>query len=121
MNSTDLSVGSRPMSAKELTSKAKDFDWNPRIGFKYWARAAETIHHEVLDAPRVYPNNRAWQLTFVHPSRVKSISEKGIYTRHTLFSFDILPLSSSISAATPKRKSPRQRKPSSPSKSGSLA
>ncbi|AEO68234.1 dc123f32-79b5-44c4-a4a6-c786489bb128 [Thermothielavioides terrestris] len=46
MNSTDLSLGSRPMSAKELTEKAKAFDWNPRIGFKYWARAAETIHHE---------------------------------------------------------------------------
>ncbi|KAL2169481.1 hypothetical protein VTG60DRAFT_6025 [Thermothelomyces hinnuleus] len=46
MNVTDLSMGSRPMNAKELTDKAKDFDWNPRIGFKYWARAAETIHHE---------------------------------------------------------------------------
>ncbi|KAG7294059.1 hypothetical protein NEMBOFW57_004121 [Staphylotrichum longicolle] len=46
MNITDLSVGSRPMSARELTDKAKEFDWNPRIPFKYWARAAETIHHE---------------------------------------------------------------------------
>ncbi|KAL2193854.1 hypothetical protein P885DRAFT_80862 [Corynascus similis CBS 632.67] len=46
MNVTDLSMGSRPMSAKELTDKAKEFHWNPRIGFKYWARAAETIHHE---------------------------------------------------------------------------
>ncbi|KAK4121987.1 hypothetical protein N657DRAFT_576601 [Parathielavia appendiculata] len=46
MNSTDLTVGSRPMSAKELTDRARAFDWNPRIGFKYWARAAETIHHE---------------------------------------------------------------------------
>ncbi|AEO59776.1 hypothetical protein MYCTH_2308296 [Thermothelomyces thermophilus ATCC 42464] len=46
MNVTDLSMGSRPMNAKELTDKAKNFDWNPRIGFKYWARAAETIYHE---------------------------------------------------------------------------
>ncbi|KAL2151161.1 hypothetical protein VTH82DRAFT_6259 [Thermothelomyces myriococcoides] len=46
MSVTDLSMGSRPMSAKELTDKAKDFEWNPGIGFKYWARAAETIHHE---------------------------------------------------------------------------
>ncbi|KAK4235890.1 hypothetical protein C8A03DRAFT_46037 [Achaetomium macrosporum] len=46
MNVTDLSTGSKPMSAKELTDKAKEFEWNPRIGFKYWARAAETIHHE---------------------------------------------------------------------------
>ncbi|KAL2268791.1 hypothetical protein VTJ83DRAFT_3637 [Remersonia thermophila] len=42
----DPDMGGRPMSAKELTEKAKQFDWNPRIGFKYWARAAETIHHE---------------------------------------------------------------------------
>lgn len=47
MNTTDLTLGNRPMSAKELTDKAGQFDWNPRIGFKYWARAAETIHHEV--------------------------------------------------------------------------
>jgi STAM-binding protein len=47
MNSTDLSLGSKPMSSKELTEKARNFEWNPRIGFKYWARAAETIHHEV--------------------------------------------------------------------------
>ncbi|KAK4154097.1 hypothetical protein C8A00DRAFT_33122 [Chaetomidium leptoderma] len=46
MNVTDVRMGSRPMSANELTDKAKEFDWNPRVGFKYWARAAETIHHE---------------------------------------------------------------------------
>ncbi|KAJ4287114.1 hypothetical protein N0V88_007736 [Collariella sp. IMI 366227] len=46
MNTTDLTLGNRPMSAKELTDKAGQFDWNPHIGFKYWARAAETIHHE---------------------------------------------------------------------------
>ncbi|KAL2024866.1 hypothetical protein VTK56DRAFT_3565 [Thermocarpiscus australiensis] len=46
MDGTDLSMGSRPMSAKELTAKAKEFDWNPHIRFKYWARAAEAIHHE---------------------------------------------------------------------------
>jgi STAM-binding protein len=47
MSVPDGALGVRPMSAKELTDKAKQFDWNPRIGFKYWARAAETIHHEV--------------------------------------------------------------------------
>ncbi|KAL2117671.1 hypothetical protein VTJ04DRAFT_7331 [Mycothermus thermophilus] len=46
MSVPDGALGGRPMSAKELTDKAKQFDWNPRIGFKYWARAAETIHHE---------------------------------------------------------------------------
>ncbi|KAL2163304.1 hypothetical protein VTH06DRAFT_5361 [Thermothelomyces fergusii] len=39
-------MGGRPMSARELTEEAKKFEWNPHIGFKYWARAAETIHHE---------------------------------------------------------------------------
>jgi STAM-binding protein len=53
MNSTDLTVGNRPMTAKELTDRAKEFDWNPRIPFKYWARAAETIHHEVRILPQV--------------------------------------------------------------------
>jgi STAM-binding protein len=53
MNITDLGIGSKPMSAKELTDKAKQFEWNPRIGFKYWARAAETIHHEVCPPPDV--------------------------------------------------------------------
>jgi STAM-binding protein len=62
MNSTDLSLGSRPMSAKELTEKAKAFDWNPRIGFKYWARAAETIHHEV----RSFPGNQQLPSPTVH-------------------------------------------------------
>ncbi|KAK0724567.1 hypothetical protein B0H67DRAFT_598120 [Lasiosphaeris hirsuta] len=38
----------RPMSVKELNDKAKEYDWNPQIGFKYWTRAAETIHHEGL-------------------------------------------------------------------------
>lgn len=57
MNSSDLSVGSQPMNTRELTAKAKQFDWNPRIGFKYWARAAETIHHEVCFAagPQSHP------------------------------------------------------------------
>jgi STAM-binding protein len=47
MNATDLGMGGKPMTPHELGEKAKKFDWNPRIGFKYWARAAETIHHEV--------------------------------------------------------------------------
>ncbi|GAB1317826.1 MPN domain-containing protein [Madurella fahalii] len=46
MSTTMPTMFSRPMSAKELTSRAKEFDWNPRIGLKYWIRAAETIYHE---------------------------------------------------------------------------
>jgi STAM-binding protein len=55
MNTTDLRLGSRPMTARQLTDRAKEFDWNPRIPFKYWARAAETIHHEVCP-PSQHPN-----------------------------------------------------------------
>ncbi|KAK4143392.1 uncharacterized protein C8A04DRAFT_28815 [Dichotomopilus funicola] len=46
MNVTDLSLGHEPLTAKELTNRATEFGWNPLVGFKYWARAAETIHHE---------------------------------------------------------------------------
>ncbi|KAK0611201.1 hypothetical protein B0T14DRAFT_500354 [Immersiella caudata] len=36
----------RPPSVKELGNRAEDYEWNPAVGFKYWARAAETIYHE---------------------------------------------------------------------------
>lgn len=39
------------MNIKEISEKAKQYDWNPRIGFKFWARAANTIHHEVRYKP----------------------------------------------------------------------
>jgi len=37
----------RPLSIAELAEQAKQFDWNPDIGFKFWARAADTIYQEV--------------------------------------------------------------------------
>ncbi|CCC13831.1 unnamed protein product [Sordaria macrospora k-hell] len=46
MGSATIEAGSRPMNVKEISEKAKQYDWNPRIGFKFWARAANTIHHE---------------------------------------------------------------------------
>ncbi|KAK3388611.1 hypothetical protein B0T20DRAFT_98935 [Sordaria brevicollis] len=46
MGSATIEDGSRPMNVKEISDKAKQYDWNPRIGFKYWARAADTIHRE---------------------------------------------------------------------------
>ncbi|KAM7188261.1 hypothetical protein V8F20_010638 [Naviculisporaceae sp. PSN 640] len=46
MAPSDHETYGQPMSVKDLTEKAKEYNWNPRIGFKYWARAAETIHHE---------------------------------------------------------------------------
>lgn len=47
MGSATIEAGSRPMNVREISEKAKQYDWNPRIGFKFWARAANTIHHEV--------------------------------------------------------------------------
>ncbi|EAA28809.3 hypothetical protein GE21DRAFT_9855 [Neurospora crassa] len=46
MGSATIEAGSRPMNVREISEKAKQYDWNPRIGFKFWARAANTIHHE---------------------------------------------------------------------------
>lgn len=37
----------RPMSIKEISDKASDYEWNPNIEFKYWVRAADTIYREV--------------------------------------------------------------------------
>ncbi|KAK5662214.1 hypothetical protein OQA88_8119 [Cercophora sp. LCS_1] len=42
----------RPLSIKELSERAMQFEWNPNVGFKYWARAAETIWHEAQVAFR---------------------------------------------------------------------
>ncbi len=60
-SSFDLKGGSRPLSIRELSDKAKSYDWNPSIPFKYWVRAAETIHHEVsrflLSPTSPSPNN----------------------------------------------------------------
>jgi STAM-binding protein len=37
----------RPMSIKEITAKAQDFDFNAFIAPKYWLRTAETLLREV--------------------------------------------------------------------------
>jgi len=43
--------GGRPESIKELGDKAKDYEWNPAIPFKFWARAADALHHQVCLRP----------------------------------------------------------------------
>ena len=37
----------RPMSVKEIVSKAQAFEFNPRIALKYWLRTADTLLREV--------------------------------------------------------------------------
>ncbi|KAK4184193.1 hypothetical protein QBC35DRAFT_392192 [Podospora australis] len=46
MNASSISMANRPLTAKELTDRANDFEWNPLISLKYWVRAAETILKE---------------------------------------------------------------------------
>jgi STAM-binding protein len=36
-----------PLSVKELSVKAEDFDFNPSIALKYWLRTADTLLREV--------------------------------------------------------------------------
>jgi STAM-binding protein len=37
----------RPMSVKEIVSKAQAFEFNPQIALKYWLRTADTLLREV--------------------------------------------------------------------------
>ena len=38
---------SKPMSVKEISTKAQDFEFNPFIALKYWLRTADTLLREV--------------------------------------------------------------------------
>jgi STAM-binding protein len=38
---------SKPMSVKEISLKAQDFEFNPFIALKYWLRTADTLLREV--------------------------------------------------------------------------
>lgn len=38
---------SKPMSVKEISAKANDFEFNPYIALKYWLRTADTLLREV--------------------------------------------------------------------------
>lgn len=38
---------SKPMSIKEISAKASDFEFNPNIALKYWLRTADTLLREV--------------------------------------------------------------------------
>lgn len=37
----------RPMSVKEIVSKAQAFEFNPHIALKYWLRTADSLLREV--------------------------------------------------------------------------
>ena len=44
MDSSELETYGQPLSVKELGERAKEYNWNPRIGFKYWAREVGGKH-----------------------------------------------------------------------------
>jgi STAM-binding protein len=41
----------KPMSVKEISEKAQDFEFNPFIALKYWLRTADTLLREVRRFP----------------------------------------------------------------------
>jgi hypothetical protein len=40
----------KPMTVKEIVTKAQAFEFNPHIALKYWLRTADTILKEVREA-----------------------------------------------------------------------
>jgi len=51
----------RPMSVKEVSANAQDFDFNPFIALKYWLRTAETLLREA----RIYEQEDNDQQTYL--------------------------------------------------------
>ncbi|KAK3320337.1 hypothetical protein B0T19DRAFT_285862 [Cercophora scortea] len=46
MGAPDFEDHGRPLSPGELSTMARQYEWNPNLDFKYWACAAEMLHHE---------------------------------------------------------------------------
>lgn len=44
-----MAASSKPMSVKEIASKAQDFDFDLNIALKYWFRTADALIKEVID------------------------------------------------------------------------
>lgn len=42
-----LQAAYKPMSVKEIASKAQDFEFDPHIALKYWFRTADALIKEV--------------------------------------------------------------------------
>jgi STAM-binding protein len=37
----------RPLSVKEISEQAQNFEWNTNIPFKHWLRTTQTLQQEV--------------------------------------------------------------------------
>lgn len=59
MNGPTSPRPARPMSIREITHAAEDFEFRTTIPFKYWARSADTLFQEVCSPnPSVVPRGR---------------------------------------------------------------
>ncbi|KAK2043098.1 Mov34/MPN/PAD-1 family protein [Colletotrichum somersetense] len=56
----------RPMSIKEITNAAEDFEFRTTIPFKYWARSADTLFQEALFALQDRDIRKAYQMLWRH-------------------------------------------------------
>ena len=75
----------KPMTVKEISAKAQDFDFNPFIALKYWLRTADTLLREVCSSPG--SDNLNHMLT---PCRPRSTSRKRTTNKLIFSSCDML-------------------------------
>ncbi|PHH75250.1 hypothetical protein CDD82_4523 [Ophiocordyceps australis] len=87
MESHSSTRPARPQSVKELVAQAENFNYNANIGFKQWARAAETLDQEATFAMSDGDYGRAYVMLY----------------RHSLLVLDCLP-------SHPQFKDPESRK-----------
>ncbi|KAG9235342.1 hypothetical protein BJ875DRAFT_374424 [Amylocarpus encephaloides] len=61
---------SHPMSVKEISAKAQDFQFNPSIALKYWLRTADTLLREAQIYEREHNDQQSFLLLMRHASLV---------------------------------------------------
>ncbi|WDK18680.1 Mov34/MPN/PAD-1 family protein [Colletotrichum graminicola] len=66
MNGPPSQRPARPMSVKEITNAAEDFEFRTTIPFKYWARSADTLFQEALFALQDRDIRKAYQMLWRH-------------------------------------------------------
>ncbi|GJC99935.1 MOV34/MPN/PAD-1 family protein [Colletotrichum higginsianum] len=66
MNGPSSPRPARPMSIKEITDAAEDFEFRTTIPFKYWARSADTLFQEATFALQDRDVRKAYQMLWRH-------------------------------------------------------
>ncbi|KAI8301849.1 hypothetical protein K4K59_000843 [Colletotrichum sp. SAR11_240] len=72
MNGPSSPRPARPMSIKEITNAAEDFEFRTTIPFKYWARSADTLFQEATFALQDRDIRKAYQMLWRHSVLVLS-------------------------------------------------